>query len=92
MRVQPVRGIFRSHAYIDGVSKYCCELQMDTIPMDIIQGGQEMLDATLVNPVGFGHNLREGVMLTLRDGVSLVGKAIILKINNNHFFPKTLRS
>ena len=78
----PIRGIFRPDAYIDGATGYCTECQIDNIPVEIKTGDKAVLDAVLRSPVGFGEHLREGVMLNLRNGVELVGKAIVLEIND----------
>lgn len=71
--------MFRPHAYIEGKS-YGTECQMDNIKEIINKGDKVVLDALLFAPVGYGHRLVEGAMLILKDGVTIVGKAIVLEI------------
>ncbi|MBN8703848.1 MAG: hypothetical protein J0M08_12340 [Bacteroidetes bacterium] len=80
-RLKPIRAIFRPHAYIDGASKYSCECQIDSPKKEIYKGDELVLKATLLSPVGFGEHLKIGTLLTLRDGVEVVGKAVVLEIN-----------
>ncbi len=53
---------------------------MDNIKEVINPGGKVVLDVLLLAPVGYGHNLVEGALLDLKDGIRLVGKAIVLEI------------
>jgi len=76
---KPIRAMFRPQAYIHG-KKYCTECQMDNIKEVINPGGKVVLDVLLLAPVGYGHNLVEGALLDLKDGIRLVGKAIVLEI------------
>lgn len=77
---KPVRGVYRPQAYINGKGKYCTECQIDNVKEIINKGDKVVIDALLLAPVGYGHNLTEGVLLNLQDGIRLIGKAIVLKI------------
>lgn len=80
LREQTIRGFYRPHAYIDGKTKYGTECQIDIIKEDIKKGDQIVLTAVLLAPVGFGEHLKEGSLLTLKNGVYVEGKAIVLAI------------
>jgi hypothetical protein len=73
-------GIYRPQAYCKGAKGYSCECQVELFKKPIEPGKSEVLKAVLVNPVGFGDHLHEGSLLTLRNGIDLEAKAIVLEI------------
>lgn len=79
---KPIRGVYRPQAYVNGKS-YCTECQIDNVKEVINTGDKVVLDVLLLAPVGYGHNLVEGALLNLKDGVRLVGKAIVLEIKRS---------
>lgn len=77
---QPVRGIYRPQAYIDGSTKYCTTCKFDLLKTEVKQGEKSVFDTIIESPGGFGHHLREGTLITIREGLDIVGKAIVLEI------------
>ncbi|MCE3278415.1 MAG: hypothetical protein K0S44_606 [Bacteroidetes bacterium] len=73
-------GIYRPQAYCKGAKGYSSECQVELFKKPIEPGKSEVLKAVLVNPVGFGEHLHEGSLLTLRNGIDVEAKAIVLEI------------
>lgn len=80
LRKRPVYGVFRPQAYIDGATKYCTTCRFNLLKKEIKQGDKIVFDTILEAPKGFEHHLKEGTLLTIREGLDLVGKAIVLEI------------
>src|ERR1039457_2136005 len=80
LRKHPVGGIYRPQAYFDGSTKYCTTCKFDLFKREIKHGEKIVFDTILEAPKGFGHHLKEGTLLTIREGLDIVGKAIVLEI------------
>jgi hypothetical protein len=79
-RKKPISGVFRPQAYIKGVKNYSSNIRLDQFKQEIGYGDQIVMPAVIEAPVGFGKNLKTGTLLTIKDGLDEVGKAIILEI------------
>lgn len=73
-------GIYRPHAYCKGSKGYFSECQIELYKKPIQPGQSEVLNAVLVNPLGFGEHLKQGSLLTLRNGLDVEAKAVVLEI------------
>ncbi len=73
-------GIYRPQAYVKGAKGYSSECQIELYKKPIEPGKSEVLNALLVSPVGFGEHLKQGSLLTLRNGLDIEAKAVVLKI------------
>jgi hypothetical protein len=80
LRKQPVFGISRPQAYIGNTTKYCTVCKFDILRKEIKQGEKAVFDTILEAPKGFGEQLKEGTLLTIKDGLDIIGKAIVLDI------------
>jgi len=80
LRKSPITGVYRPQAYIDGSTKYCTVCKFDVFKKEIKQGDKIVFETILEAPKGFGHRLKEGALLTIREGLDVVGKAIVLDI------------
>jgi hypothetical protein len=73
-------GIYRPQAYVAGAGRYSSECQMELYKKPIEQGQSEVVNAVLVAPHGFGEHLKEGCLVTLRNGITVEAKAVVLEI------------
>lgn len=73
-------GIYRPQAYVKGAKGYSSECQIELYKKPIEPGKSEVLKAVLLNPVGFGEHLKQGSLLTLRNGIDIEAKAVVLEI------------
>lgn len=73
-------GIYRPQAYVQGAKGYSSECQIELYKKPIEPGKTEVLKAVLLNPVGFGEHLKQGSLLTLRNGIDIEAKAVVLEI------------
>ncbi|MCW3084571.1 MAG: hypothetical protein JWP12_1937 [Bacteroidetes bacterium] len=73
-------GIYRPQAYVQGAKGYSSECQVELYKKPIEPGKSEVLNAVLVNPLGFGDNLKEGSLMTLKNGLDTEAKAMVLEI------------
>ncbi len=73
-------GIYRPQAYVQGAKGYSSECQVELYKKPIEPGKSEVLNAVLVNPLGFGDNLKEGSLMTLKNGLNIEAKAMVLEI------------
>jgi hypothetical protein len=73
-------GIYRPQAYIKEAGKYCTECQIELFNTSIARGDKEVITAVLFAPHGFGEHLKEGCLITLRNGLTVEAKAIVLEI------------
>lgn len=73
-------GIYRPQAYVQGAKGYSSECQIELYKKSIEPGKSEVLKAVLLNPVGFGEHLKQGSLLTLRNGIDIEAKAVVLEI------------
>jgi translation elongation factor EF-Tu-like GTPase len=81
LRKKPIFGVYRPQAYIKESRSYCTNLRLDQFKKEILFGEQIVLPVVLESPVGYGKHLKAGALLTIKDGLDLVGKAIVLEIN-----------
>ncbi len=81
-RQKPIFGIYRPQAYIKEVKRYSSVIRFELFKKEIACGDQAVITAVLEAPVGFGKHLKPGVLLTIKDGLDEVGKAIVLEIHN----------
>ncbi|MFL5765234.1 MAG: hypothetical protein ACJ77K_14925 [Bacteroidia bacterium] len=73
-------GIYRPQAYVQGAGKYCTECQIELFKKPIEQGETAVLNAVLLAPHGFGEHLIPGNLVTLKNGLDIEAKAVILEI------------
>jgi hypothetical protein len=73
-------GIYRPQVYCQGAKGYSSECQIELYKKPIEPGKSEVLKAVIVNPVGFGDHLKQGSLLTLRNGIDIEAKAVVLEI------------
>jgi hypothetical protein len=79
-RRKPVYGVYRPQAYIPESGSYCSNIRFDQFKQEINFGDQIVIQAVLEAPVGYGKYLKAGTLLHIKDGLDLVGKAIVLEI------------
>ena len=73
-------GIYRPQAYVKGAKGYSTECQIELYKKPIEQGESLVLNAVLFAPHGFGVHLKQGSLLTLRNGIDIEAKAVVLEI------------
>ena len=73
-------GIYRPQATCKGAKGYSTECQIELYKKPIEQGETAVLNAVLFAPHGFGENLIAGSLLTLRNGLDIEAKAVVLEI------------
>jgi len=73
-------GIYRPSAYLKETGNYCTTLRMDITKKEIEPGDDIVMTAILESPVGFGEHLNVRSMLSIRNGLDEVGRAMILEI------------
>jgi hypothetical protein len=73
-------GIYRPQAYVQGAKGYSSECQIELYKKAIEPGKSEVINAVLLNPLGFGDHLKQGSLLTLRNGIDIEAKAVVLEI------------
>ena len=73
-------GIYRPQATCKGAKGYSTECQIELYKKSIEQGETAVLNAVLFAPQGFGENLIAGSLLTLRNGIDIEAKAVVLEI------------
>jgi hypothetical protein len=73
-------GVYRPQATCKGAKSYSTECQIDLFKKPIEQGASIVLNAVLYAPHGFGEHLQQGSLLTLRNGLHIEAKAVVLEI------------
>ncbi|MES2591604.1 MAG: hypothetical protein V4608_06945 [Bacteroidota bacterium] len=73
-------GIYRPQAYVQGAKGYSTECQMELYKKPIEPGQSLVVNAVLLAPHGFGEHLKQGSLLTLRNGIDIEAKAVALEI------------
>ena len=73
-------GIYRPQAYVQGAKGYSTECQIELYKKPIEQGQSAVINAVFFAPHGFGEHLKEGSLVTLRNGMDIECKAIVLEI------------
>ncbi len=75
-------GIYRPQAYIKGSKSYCTECQIELYKKPLELGESRVISAVLFAPHGYGEHLKQGSLLTLRNGLNVEAKAVVLEIIN----------
>ena len=73
-------GIYRPQAYVKGAKGYSTECQIELYKKPIEQGQNAVVNAVLFAPHGFGEHLKQGSLVTLRNGLDIEAKAVVLEI------------
>ncbi len=73
-------GIYRPQAYVTGAKSYCTECQMELYKRPIEPGKNAVVNAVLYAPHGYGEHLKEGCLVTLKSGLDIEAKAVVLEI------------
>ena len=73
-------GVYRPQAYIKETKGYCSECQINLFKKPIEPGESLVMNAVLLSPHGFGVHLKQGSLLTLRNGLDIEAKAVVLEI------------
>ena len=73
-------GIYRPQAYIKESKGYSTECQMELWKKPLEQNESRVIKAVLFAPHGFGEHLKQGALLTLKSGLTVEAKAIVLEI------------
>ena len=73
-------GIYRPQAYVSGAKGYSTECQIELYKKAIEPGQSLVLNAVLYAPHGFGEHLKQGSLVTLRNGLDIEAKAVVLEI------------
>ncbi len=73
-------GIYRPLAYVKGAKSYSTECQIELYKKPIEPGESVVLSAVLFAPHGFGEHLKQGSLVTLRNGTDIEAKALVLEI------------
>ena len=73
-------GIYRPQAYVEGAGRYCTECQFELFKRTIEHGQSVVVTGVLFAPHGFGEHLKAGSLVTLRNGLDIEAKAVVLEI------------
>lgn len=73
-------GIYRPQAYVQGAKGYCTECQFELYKKPIEPGQSVVVNAVLFAPHGFGEHLKQGSLVTLRNGLEIEAKAVVVEI------------
>jgi len=73
-------GVYRPQAYLKATKGYSTECQINLFKKPIEPGQNLVLDALLLAPHGFGEHLIARSLLTLRNGLDVEAKAVVLEI------------
>jgi hypothetical protein len=73
-------GIYRPQAYVKGAKSYSTECQIELLKKPIEQGESAVVNVVFYAPVGFGEYLKQGSLVTLRNGLEIEAKALVLEI------------
>ncbi len=73
-------GIYRPQAYVKGAKGYSTECQIELYKKPIEQGESAVVNAVFFAPHGFGVHLKQGSLVTLRNGLDIEAKALVLEI------------
>ncbi len=73
-------GIYRPQAYVKGAKSYGTECQIEFYKKPLEQNESRVINAVLFAPHGFAEHLKQGSLLTLRNGLDIEAKAVVLEI------------
>ena len=77
---RPIYGVFRPQAYMEETGKYSSNLRFNLFKKEITPGQKTVFETILESPVGFGHHLKEGALFTIKDGLDIIGKAVLVEV------------
>ncbi len=77
---KPIYGVFRPQAYMEETGHYSSHLRFNLFKKEVKQHQKVVFETILESPVGFGEHLREGALLIIKEGLDIVGKAILLEV------------
>lgn len=75
-----LKGIYRPQAYVIGGKSYCTECQIELFKTVIEPGKSVVVKAVLYAPHGYGEHLKVGALVTLKNGLDIEAKALVLEI------------
>ena len=75
-------GIYRPQGYIKESKSYSTECQIEFFKKPLKQNESRVINAVLFAPHGYGEHLKQGSLLTLRNGLDVEAKAVVLEIMN----------
>jgi hypothetical protein len=73
-------GYYRPQAYVDGAKGYSTECQFELNKKPIAPGESVVVHGVFFAPHGFGEHLKAGSLVTLRNGLDVEAKAVVLEI------------
>jgi hypothetical protein len=73
-------GFYRPQAYVQGAKGYSTECQFELFKTPISPGQSAVVTGVLFAPHGFGEHLKAGSLVTLRNGLDVEAKAVVLEI------------
>lgn len=73
-------GVYRPSAYLKEAGIFFTTCRMDILKKEIHAGESTVMTALLESPKGFGEHLKEGAVLSIRNGVVEEGRALVLEI------------
>ncbi|MDQ3048923.1 MAG: hypothetical protein M3R27_15340 [Bacteroidota bacterium] len=73
-------GIYRPQASVKGGKSYSTECQFELYKKPIEPGESVVITGVLFAPHGFGEHLKPGSLVTLRNGLEIEAKAVVLEI------------
>jgi len=79
-RKKPIYGVFRPQAYMEETGNYSSNLRFNVFEKEMKQNQKVVFETILESPVGFGEYLREGSLFIIKEGLDVVGKAILLEV------------
>lgn len=74
-------GIYRPQAYIKESKSYCTECQIEFFKKPLEKGESRVINGVLFAPHGYGEHLKQGSLLTLRNGLNVEAKAVVLELS-----------
>lgn len=77
-------GIYRPSAYMKETGNFFTTFRMDVLKKEIGPGENAVVTGILEAPAGYGEHLREGSLLSLRNGLDEEGRAIVLEVIGYH--------
>lgn len=75
-----ISGISRPTVYLNETGNYSSIARFNLLDKEIKKGDKLIFDTIIDSPVGFGKHLHEGALLTVKNGLDEIGKAIVLDI------------
>ena len=73
-------GIWRPSAYLKETGNYFTTMRIDITKKEIEPGDDLVITAILEAPVGFGEHLKINSVLSVRNGLEEIGRALVMEI------------